>query len=62
MKRELLRCFRSSFHSLPTVAGSADHTGKVALGTWSVRLHSRAVVRPGCVLLGDVALYIYILV
>jgi hypothetical protein len=28
---------------------------EVAFGTWSVRLHSRRVVRPGCVLLGGVA-------
>jgi hypothetical protein len=32
-----------------------DLAREVALGTWSVRLHRRTVIRPGCILLGGVA-------
>jgi hypothetical protein len=37
------------------LAGRGRIVREVALCTWSVRPHGRAVVRPGCVLLGGVA-------
>jgi hypothetical protein len=37
------------------LTGEAEIVREVALGTWSVRLHNRTVVRPGCVLLGGKA-------